>query len=135
MAQNLDELTLKIEADASEANAALDGLIGKLGELSKALTQVKGNTKINVTTRQVNSLSQSVNSSSRAATRFGAAFTKSFSTLGNYNLILYVSILFNGVQSPLEGVWTVVQSWHDDRNHLCLRLMKASKACGLFIRT
>ena len=83
MAQNLDELTLKIEADASEANAALDGLIGKLGELSKALTQVKGNTKINVTTRQVNSLSQSVNSSSRAATRFGAAFKKSFSTLGN----------------------------------------------------
>lgn len=84
MAQNLDELTLKIEADASEANAALDGLIGKLGELSKALTQVKGNTKINVTARQVNSLSQSVNSSSRAATRFGAAFKKSFSTLGNY---------------------------------------------------
>lgn len=84
MAQNLDELTLKIEADASEANTALDGLIGKLGELSKALTQVKGNTKINVTTRQVQSLSHSVDNSSRAATRFGAAFRKSFSTLGNY---------------------------------------------------
>jgi len=84
MAQNLDELTLKIEADASEANAALDGLIGKLGELSKALTQVKGNTKINVTTKQVQSLSHSVDNSSRAATRFGAAFRKSFSTLGNY---------------------------------------------------
>ena len=84
MAQNLDELTLKIEADASEANAALDGLIGKLGELSKALTQVKGNTKINVTTKQVQSLSHSVDNSSRAATRFGSAFRKSFSTLGNY---------------------------------------------------
>ena len=84
MAQNLDELTLKIEADASEANAALDGLIGKLGELSKALTQVKGNTKINVTTKQVQSLSHSVDNSSRAAARFGSAFKKSFATLGNY---------------------------------------------------